>query len=413
MEGLFSGLTPQQVMEQERQARSGLNLSLARSADPLAGTLFRGAETADALRMNVADIFGNPMPESAAVKAAKEQEGFRNEIARMMQEGVASGEPREVTAKKIQSFLLSKGKVAEAEQMRAQGITESQMASKSTAEIGLKEAQTTAALAAANASEAAANREKSINYGVDNESYSKEYFGKDFKDLTPQEAGKVNRAVEAMKNANASANRSITTFVTDQDPTKPINAVKSVFSEPQPVKETIKVGNAATKAMTLLNSNRAFDQTMAEQVIASLFGDSETSKSELARIINSGDLATSVANKVTRFISGVPTEFTKEEMKQAVTAVYKHQEKAFNGLTSLGANMLKKAGITDLPTYANSTGAGDLFTQKTPSVVFKQPEEGTRQRPFAVREPTIPAAPMPSGNVVDWASLPSLQQNNR
>lgn len=411
MEGLFSGLTPQQVMEQERQARSGLNLSLARSADPLTGTMFRGLESASALGRNVADIFGNPIQESAAVTAAKEQEGFRNEIARMMQEGVASGEPREETAKRIQSFLLSRGKVAEAEQMRAQGITESQLASKSTAEVGLKEAQTTAALAAAKASEAAAAREKSINYGVDNESYSKEYYGKDFKDLTPQEAGKVNRAVEAMKNANASAGKTITNFIENPDPTKPINAVKSVFSEPQPVKETIKLGNAATKAMTLLNSDRAFDQTMAEQVIASLFGDSETSKSELARIISSGDLATSVANKFTRFISGQPTELTKEEMKQAVTAVYKHQEKAFNGLTSLGANMLKKAGITDLPTYANSTGAGDLFTQKPSSVVFKKPEEGTRQRPFAIREPTIPEAPSLSENVTDWANMQTLQRN--
>jgi len=376
MEGLFSGLTPQQVMEQERQARSGLNLSLAQSADPLSGTLFRGAETADALRMNVADIFGNPMPESAAVKAAKEQEGFRNEIARMMQEGVASGEPREETAKKIQSFLLSRGKVAEAEQMRAQSITESQMASKSAAEIGLKEAQTTAALAAANASEAAANREKSINYGVDNESYSKEFFG---------------------KNQNP-------------DPSKRIDALNSVFSTPQPVKETVKVGNAAIKAMTLLNSDKAFDQAMAEQVMATLFGDSETSKSEMARLLSTGDLATRVANTFTRLISGTPSDLTKEEMKEAVKAVYQQQAKAFNGLTSIGATMLKEAGIKELPTYDSLTGAGNLFTQKLPSVVFKQPEEGTREPPFQLRRPTIPAAPMPSGNVVDWTSLPSLQQ---
>jgi hypothetical protein len=138
---------------------------------------------------------------------------------------------------------------------------------------------------------------------------------------------------------------------------------------------------------------------MAEQVIASLFGDSETSKSELARIINSGDLATSIANKFTRFISGQPTDLTKEEMKQAVTAVYKHQEKAFNGLTALGAKMLNKAGITDLPVYADSTGAGSLFNEKP--VMGKLP-------PSVLRQPQ--AAPMPSGNVVDWSTLPSLQQ---
>lgn len=395
MEGLFSGLTPQQVMEQERQARSGLNLSLAQSADPLSGTLFRGAETADALKRNVADIFGNPIQESAAVQAAKEKEGFRNEIARMMQEGVASGEPREETAKRIQSFLLSKGKVAEAEQMRAQGITESQTASKSAAEIGLKEAQTTAALAAAKASEEAANRDKSINYGVDNESYSKEYFGKKFKDLTPQEAGKVNRTIEAMKNANAAANRSTTTFIQNPDPSKRIDALNSVFSTPQPVKETVKVGNAAIKAMTLLNSDKAFDQVMAEQVMATLFGDSETSKSELARLLNTGDIATRVANTFTRLISGTPSDLTKEEMKEAVKAVYQHQEKAFNGLTSIGANMLQEAGIKEVPTYNSLTGAGKIFTDKpkTSSVVLKQPEG-------------VGA----SGNVVDWTSLPSLQQ---
>lgn len=411
MEGLFSGLTPQQVMEQERQARSNLNLNLAQSRDPLSGTLFRGAETADALRMNVADIFGNPMPESAAVKTAKEQEGFRNEIARMMQEGVASGETREETAKKIQSFLLSRGKVAEAEQMRAQGITESQLASKSAAEVGLKGAQTTAALAAAKASEAAAKKDKTINYGVDNESYSKEYYGKDFKELTPQEAGKVNRAVEAMKNATASAGKTTTTFVQNPDPSKRIDALKSVFSDPQPVKDTIKVGNQAAKALTLLNTNKAFDQTMAEQLMASIFGDSETSKSELARLTTAGDLPTTISNKITRFLSGQPSELTKEEMKEAVKAIYKQQENSFNGLTSIGANMLKEAGIKELPTYTSLTGAGKIFSEKPPSVVFKKPEEGTRKRPFAIREPTIPEAPSLSENVTDWTDMQTRQRN--
>lgn len=411
MEGLFSGLTPQQVAEQERQAQSNLNLKLAMSPDPLTGTMFRGYQSAEALGRNVADIFGNPIQESAAVKTAKEQEGLRNEIARMMQEGVASGEPREETAKKIQSFLLSRGKVAEAEQMRAQGITESQLASKSAAEVGLKGAQTTAALAAAKASEAAAKRDKTINYGVDNESYSKEYYGKDFKDLTPQEAGKVNRAVEAMKNATASAGKTTTTFVQNPDPSKRIDALRSVFSDPQPVKDTIKVGNAATKAMTLLNSDRAFDQAMAEQVMATLFGDSETSKSEMARLLSTGDLATRVANTFTRLISGTPSELTKEDMKEAVKAVYQQQEKAFNGLTSIGATMLQEAGIKELPTYTSLTGAGKVFADKPTSVVFKKPEEGTRKRPFAIREPTIPEAPSLSENVTDWANMQTLQRN--
>jgi len=201
MEGLFSGLTPQQVMEQERQARSKLNLSLAQSADPLAGTLFRGAETADALRRNVADIFGNPIQESAAVTAAKEQETFRNEIARMMQEGIAAGEPRDITAKKIQSFLLSKGKVAEAEQMRAQGITEAQTATEATAKVGKLEAETKKALAEA-------NRQKIPAYGSLYEAAAKTKGGKTFDQLTPEEATQVikevnDRAVEVAKGAVA------------------------------------------------------------------------------------------------------------------------------------------------------------------------------------------------------------------
>lgn len=192
MEGLFSGLTPQQVMEQERQARSKLNLSLAQSADPLAGTLFRGAETADALRRNVADIFGNPIQESAAVTAAKEQETFRNEIARMMQEGIAAGEPRDITAKKIQSFLLSKGKVAEAEQMRAQGITEAQTATEATAKVGKLEAETKKALAEA-------NRQKIPAYGPDYEGAAKTKGGKTFDQLTPEEAAQVIKEVNDRK----------------------------------------------------------------------------------------------------------------------------------------------------------------------------------------------------------------------
>jgi len=201
MEGLFSGLTPQQVMEQERQARSKLNLSLAQSADPLSGTLFRGAETADALKRNVADIFGNPIQESAAVQAAREQEGFRNEIARMMQEGIAAGEDRAVTAKKIQDYLLSKGKLAEAEQMRTQGITETQKATEEAAKVGKLEAETKKALAEA-------NRQKIPEYGNLYEGAAKTKGGKTFAQLTPEEAAQVikevnDRQVEVAKGAVA------------------------------------------------------------------------------------------------------------------------------------------------------------------------------------------------------------------
>lgn len=200
MEGLFSGLTPQQVMEQERQARSKLNLSLAQSADPLTGTMFRGLESASALGRNVADIFGNPIQESAAVTAAKEQETFRNEIARMMQEGIAAGEPRDITAKKIQSFLLSKGKVAEAEQMRAQGIAETQKGAESTAKIAELEAKTKKELADA-------ARQKIPAYGADYEAAAKT-LGKEFSELTSTEAARVikevnDRKVEVAKGAVA------------------------------------------------------------------------------------------------------------------------------------------------------------------------------------------------------------------
>lgn len=197
MEGLFSGLTPQQVMEQERQARSKLNLSLAQSADPLSGTLFRGAETADALKRNVADIFGNPIQESAAVQAAKEQEGFRNEIARMMQEGIAAGEDRTITAKKIQNYLLSKGKVAEAEQMRAQGITEAQTATESTAKVGKLEAETKKAVAEA-------NRQKIPDFGYKYEGAARAK-GKNFSELTAEEALQVIKEVNDREIGIASA----------------------------------------------------------------------------------------------------------------------------------------------------------------------------------------------------------------
>jgi hypothetical protein len=398
MEGLFSGLTPQQVMEQERQARSNLNLNLAQSRDPLSGTLFRGAETADALRMNVADIFGNPMPESAAVKAAKEQEGFRNEIARMMQEGVASGEPREETAKKIQSFLLSRGKVAEAEQMRAQGITESQMASKSTAEIGLKEAQTTAALAAAKASEAAATREKSINYGVDRDALAKSEFGiESYSQLTQAQAQIVNKRVEDTKLSNASANRAVTTFIQNPDPTKKIATIQDVFITPKPVQEAIKVGTSANKALALLNSRLPYASAAADQVLATLFGDSDTSKEELNRLAKSGALSDRLADKVSMYLSGTKTDFTNEDMKQVAKIVYKQQKDAFEGLTSLGKQLLTSSGITDLPTFEQVTGT-------------------TKQKPMS-NTPTQgfvpPSSPESSNEVVEWSTLPSMMNKQQ
>ena len=140
MTGLFSGVDPELIRQQEAEKRQGNNLALAQSSNPFASTMFTGLNLADELRNKTADVFGNPIADSPAVAAAKEEKLLEEEVARMVMEGRKAGKQNSEIAAEVQAFLQGKGKFNKAEQMRTNLITEEQTAAKNAAEIEAKKA---------------------------------------------------------------------------------------------------------------------------------------------------------------------------------------------------------------------------------------------------------------------------------
>ena len=139
-QGLFSNTDPNLVAMNEQMARQGINKDLAMSSNPFASTMFAGLNMADQFKNQVADVFGNPLEESAAVKAAREEKSLEQEIASMVQKGRAEGKPNAKIAEEVQQYLLSRGKFNKAEQLRTQQVTEEQTSAKNAADIAAKNA---------------------------------------------------------------------------------------------------------------------------------------------------------------------------------------------------------------------------------------------------------------------------------
>lgn len=140
-QGLFSSADPNLIRQKEEQARQANNLTLAQSSNPFASTMFTGLNLADELRSKTADVFGNPIPDSPAVAAAKEEKGLEEEVAKMVMEGRQQGKDNATIAQEVQQFLAGRGKFNKAEQYRTQLASEQLAADKGAAEIDLKKAQ--------------------------------------------------------------------------------------------------------------------------------------------------------------------------------------------------------------------------------------------------------------------------------
>ena len=139
-QGLFSGVNPDLIAQQEQLAKQKTNLDLAQASNPFASTMFAGLNMADQFKNQVADVFGNPLEESAAVKAAKEEKALEQEVAAMVMQGRQEGKDNATIAQEVQQYLMSRGKFQKAEQARMQQMTEEQTAAKSAAEVTAKNA---------------------------------------------------------------------------------------------------------------------------------------------------------------------------------------------------------------------------------------------------------------------------------
>lgn len=373
-QGLFSGVNPDLVAQLEQQNRQKTNLDLAQASNPFASTLFTGLNLADQFKNQVSDVFGNPVEESAAVKAAKEEQSLEKEVAAMVMQGRQQGKDNATIAQEVQQFLLSRGKFQKAEQARMQQMTEEQTGAKSAAEVSAKEAQA----AKYNAEAEAALKEKLPSFGSDAEAVTRALFGgnRTYKDLAPTEAKKVLDYLRQQDLEKAKAGSS-QVRVDLTDASKKIDAMNAVAKIPAAERAQQK-GVAATEALSLLSSNSAFGAAAAKQVIASMFGDSQKAASEIQALSNTGDLPERIANRVLGFLNGQVSDVTKEDMKKVAQLILERQKKIYTNATKAGAEVLQSQGLR-IPTFEEAVGI--IGEEKKPAPAASTPKPAPQGQP--------------------------------
>jgi hypothetical protein len=112
-------------------------------------------------------------------------------------------------------------------------------------------------------------------------------------------------------------------------------------------------GQAATKqindrvtaidsSLTLINQGTPFSEAALRQEISSIFGDANKAKTEIEALANTGSLDQRIANRITQFINGKDTKVTNEDRKAVLLALRKKEQAQYERRLTPFRNAISK-----------------------------------------------------------------------
>ena len=167
-------------------------------------------------------------------------------------------------------------------------------------------------------------KERNIAFGTEAERKSKTMYGKAYADLTPEEAGKVDQAVEASEQAKAKAGA----MILPGQPVEPKDWLKfSEYISKDPVMDRTStiISDAPTAIETIRTSTQnSFSAASLPAAIAKLTGEGKNmSNQDIARYARTGGLTDRLSQDVVGFFTGKKTDATKAEAEQFAVALYR------------------------------------------------------------------------------------------
>jgi hypothetical protein len=180
------------------------------------------------------------------------------------------------------------------------------------------------------------------SFGTEAERKSKAKYGKPYADLTPTEAGIVDKLVEESEKAKAKASA----IMLPNQPVEPKDWIKfSDFINKDPLmsRTSTIISDAPTAIETIKNSTQNnFSAASLPAAIAKLTGEGKNmSNTDIERYTRIGGLDQRIAGDVVKFFTGKKTDATKAEAEQFAVSLYR------------GALLERKKFIQD---QAESTG---------------------------------------------------------
>jgi hypothetical protein len=220
-------------------------------------------------------------------------------------------------------------------------------------------------------------KERNIAFGTEAERKSKAMYGKPYADLTPTEAGLVDKAVEASEQAKAKAGA----ILLPGQPVAPKDwlSFSSQISKDPVMDRTSTIIADAPSAIETIRMSATNDIAAASLPgsLARLTGEGKNmSDRDIARYARTGGLDDRIAQDVVGFFTGRKTTVTKEQAERFATAVYR------------GALLERKKFIKD---QAEQAGY-----DKTPNYDIAIRQLDDQLAKFKLIKPSDKSAPAPS-----------------
>ncbi len=172
---------------------------------------------------------------------------------------------------------------------------------------------------------------KPESFGVDREATSQALYGKRFGELTQQEQQAVNKRVEESARA--------------KQPNITINTPQTAALVAQGQAATKQINDrvsAIDSSLTLINQGTPFSEAALRQEISSIFGDANKAKTEIEALANTGSLDQRIANRITQFINGKDTKVTNEDRKAVLLALRKKEQAQYERRLTPFRNAISK-----------------------------------------------------------------------
>jgi hypothetical protein len=193
-------------------------------------------------------------------------------------------------------------------------------------------------------------KERNIAFGTEAERKSKSMYGKPYADLTPEEAGKVDKAVEESEQSKAKAGAII--LPNQPVPPKDWLAFSSQISKDPVMDRTSTIIADAPNALETIRMSTTNDIAAASLPgsLARLTGEGKNmSNQDVNRFARTGGLDSRLAQDAVGFFTGKKTNVTKAQAEQFATAVYRG---ALLERKKFIQNQAEQAGYDKTPNYA-------------------------------------------------------------
>ena len=188
-------------------------------------------------------------------------------------------------------------------------------------------------------------KERNISFGTEAERKSKAKYGKPYADLTSEEAGIIDKAVEESERAKARETKPEFNMGNTQaiEPKDWLKFSEFINKDPLMTRTSSVLSDAPSAIETIKNSTQNnFSSASLPAAIAKLTGEGKNmSNADIERYTRTGGLDQRIAGDVVGFFTGKKTDVTKSQAEQFAVSLYR------------GALLERKKFIQD---QAESTG---------------------------------------------------------